>query len=155
MVRKNTETDKPDISTAASPAPSFNINDPAFQAIHAEAVAARLSVIEADKQATAKPAKSEKSIKIELATIRAFKRLGYGIVRPRIDVMTFRRWLAEGYRPMEGSKAVRIAGLRLFHKSQCRPITKEEKAQLAADQKAALARHEAAEKANVVPLVPN
>jgi hypothetical protein len=66
------------------------------------------------------------SAKNELATIRAFKKAGYGVVVPHKDVKTFNRFLAEGLRPKEDSKSLKVSGLRLFHISQCRPLSAEE-----------------------------
>ena len=63
-----------------------------------------------------------------MRTISAFKKKGYGIVKPHEDVRTFNKWVAAGFRPREGEHAVKVQNLRLFHKSQCRPLTKEEAA---------------------------
>jgi hypothetical protein len=159
-VRKNEtskapEAAKADISKAASPVPSFNPNDPAFQAILAQAVQARLALMQAEKPAKLSVAgKTEKQIKSEMACVRAFKRAGFGVVVPHIDTKTFAKWAAEGFRPKEGTKAVKVGAFRLFHRSQLRKLTAEEKEKLVADQKAAIDRHVAAEKAKVVPLNP-
>lgn len=159
-VRKNDTskpiTDKADISKAASPVPSFNPNDPAFQAIVAQAVQARLALMQAEKPAAklSIAGKSEKQIKAELTCIRSFKKAGFGVVKPHEDVKTFNKWAAEGLRPKEGTKAVKVGAFRLFHRSQLRKLTAEEKEKLVADQKAAIDRHVAAEKAKVVPLNP-
>jgi hypothetical protein len=70
--------------------------------------------------------KSEKVIKNELECIRAFKKLGIANVVPKVNVLTFNKWLERGLRPLEGSKAVRVQNLRLWHETQVRPLTKEE-----------------------------
>jgi hypothetical protein len=79
--------------------------------------------------------KSEKSTANEKAAVKAFKKLGI-TAQPRVDTFTFNLWLAKGFRPIEGSKSVRVANLRLFHESQVRPLTAAEtkaaKTQLAA-----------------------
>jgi hypothetical protein len=73
----------------------------------------------------------------------------YGTVTPHVDVKTFNRWVREdGLRPIEKEHAKRVGPLRLFHKSQCRPLTAEE----AAGFKAKFAERAAADKAKVVPL---
>ena len=157
-VRKNEtskapEAAKADISKAASPVPSFNPNDPAFQAIVAQAVQARLALMQAEKPTKMPVAgKSEKQIKAELACVRSFKKAGFGVVKPHEDVKTFNKWAAEGFRPKEGTKAVKVGAFRLFHRSQLRKLTADEKEKLVADQKAAIDRHVAAEKAKVVQL---
>jgi hypothetical protein len=69
----------------------------------------------AAQQAKDKPArtsmagKSEQAIKNEIATVRAFKRAGFGNVKPHEDVLTFNKWAAKGFRPKEGSKSVKVA----------------------------------------------
>jgi hypothetical protein len=49
------------------------------------------------------------------------------LVRPNEDTFTFNRWLSKDMRPKEGSKAVKVANLRLFCSKQVRPLTPEEK----------------------------
>jgi hypothetical protein len=70
-------------------------------------------------------AKGGGSDKIDAAVVRAFKRVGFDHVTPT-NVMTFNRWVSEGYRPREGEKSVKVKRWRLFHKSQLRPLTKAE-----------------------------
>jgi hypothetical protein len=55
------------------------------------------------------------SDKIDAAVVRAFKRADFDHVTPRADVMTFNRWVSEGYRPREGEKSVKAKRWRLFH----------------------------------------
>jgi hypothetical protein len=62
----------------------------------------------------------------ELAIRRAFKRAGFGVVDPKEDVRTMPLWLSRGYRPLEGSMAVRVHGARLWHRSQVRPLIEAE-----------------------------
>ena len=116
----------------ASPPVTF---DPAIvNQMIAEAVAVALRAQQAEfaqAMAAAKPAasgKSDQSSKNELKTIAVFKKAGYGVVKPKVDVKTFNLWVAEGLRPKEGEHAKKINNLRLFHRSQCRPLTAEEKA---------------------------
>lgn len=114
--------------------PSFDLNDPTLKEIMAQAVAAALAAQRAEllqamaDQQQAKPAngKSDVSAKNDLAVLRVFKKAGYQDVKPRQNVLTFNRWLELGRRPSEGSKSLKINGLRLFHLSQTRPLTKEE-----------------------------
>jgi hypothetical protein len=85
--------------------------------------------------------KTEKAIKNEIQTVRAFKRIGINAT-PHVDTFTFNIWISKGMRPKEGSKSVRVNNLRLFHKSQCRPITKDELKAMKEQQTAAIKRHE-------------
>jgi len=66
--------------------------------------------------ASGKPAtngKSEKSIRNEIAVVKAFKKAGFGDVKPHVDVKTFnKRMLDDGLRPAEGSMSIRVAHLR-------------------------------------------
>jgi hypothetical protein len=119
----------------------------ALKAVIAEAVALAMAGKKADGKAAAQAGKSERSLKNEIAVVKAFKKAGFGDVRPHIDVKTFNRWVAEGLRPIEGSKSLKIKNLRLFHRTQCRAITLEEKAALQAQSDAAVARHDADAKA--------
>ena len=127
----------------------------ALQAVIAQAVAAALAQSKAKPSASATKldGKSERSIKNEIAVVRAFKKAGFGNVTPHVDVMTFNRWVAAGFRPIEGTKSTKVKNLRLFHKTQVRSITAEEKSALAESQKAAIERHAAKSEGNVVPMV--
>ena len=151
MVRKTTpETPKASATQTANPPVTFDMNDPAFQAIVAQAVAARLAAIEAEKPAKiAIAGKSEQAVKNEIQTVRAFKKIGIKAT-PHVDTFTFNKWISMGYRPKEGSKSVRVNNLRLFHKSQCRPITSAELKAMKEQQSAAIKRHDA----KVTPLHP-
>jgi hypothetical protein len=82
--------------------------------------------IKIDQAVKAVAGRSEKTVKNELEAIKAFKKLGI-VAKPRIDTFTFNLWLAKGFRPIEGSKSVRVANLRLFHETQVRPLTAAEK----------------------------
>ncbi len=112
---------------AATPPVTFNLQDPVFQQILAQAVEARLAAMQAEKPQKLIAGKSETQIKLELATIKAFRKLGITDVKPRENVLTFNRWVAAGFRPVEGSKAVKVANLRLFHASQVRKLTSEDR----------------------------
>jgi hypothetical protein len=64
--------------------------------------------------------------KAELAIRSAFKRAGFRVVDPKKDVGTMPLWLMKGYRRLEGSMAVRVHGVRLWHRSQVRPLIESE-----------------------------
>jgi hypothetical protein len=133
----------------------------------AELAALKAGLIESnkaklDKIAKAKPAtmsiagKTERSIKNEIETVRAFKRAGFGNVTCHVDVLTFNKWMAQGLRPIPGSKSLKVGNLRLFHRSQCAAVSPAEKAANAKQQAAAVARHDkTAKTAKVVPINAN
>ena len=138
----------PDTTTtqAETGQPTFNLEDPTLKLIVAQAVATALAEQKAEIQealaakSTAMNGRSDRSMLNEIAVVKAFKKAGFGNVKPHEDVRTFNRWMAAGYRPIEGSKSLKIKNLRLFHKSQCRPITAEEKQAMQEQSDAALAR---------------
>jgi len=75
--------------------------------------------------------KANSAAAMEAAVVKAFKRSGFQDVQPRVNCLTFNKWIEKGMRPKEGEKAVKVKNLRLFHQSQCRPLTKEDRAALA------------------------
>jgi hypothetical protein len=135
----------------------------ALQAVIAQAVAEALKL-----QGKAKPSrggnaiptsasgvngKTERSIQNEIKCVKAFKRAGFKDAVPHVNVKSFRRWAADGFRPLEGSKSVKVGNLRLFHVSQVRALTVEEKAAMQEQSDAAVARYEAAQTvSNVTPI---
>jgi hypothetical protein len=106
----------------------------------------------ATKAMAAKPATTSKSAENLAATVRAFKKLGIKDIQPHVNILTFRKWTEAGYRPKEGSKAAKVGGLRLWHVSQVRALTKEEIKNLK-DQPEAAAKRQA-KSATVTPLHP-
>src|SRR5712664_2783823 len=112
-----------------------------------EAVAAKA---QAQNTVAAMSGKSERSAANELAVVRAFKKAGYGIVTPRINVKTFRRWVEEdGRRVVEGCKSTKVRRLRLFHISQTRSLEAEELEAIKEQKSASVARQEASK---VIPI---
>jgi len=134
------------------------VNDPALQAMLAQAVAVALAAQKAEivtsmpaKAATPKlsvAGKTERAIKNEIQTVRIFHRAGFKDAKPHVNVLTYRKWLEKGRRPLEGSKALRVSNLRLWHVSQTRPITTEELKATKDQQQAAIKRHGA----KVIPI---
>src|SRR6266481_6120895 len=100
-------TTKPEAKPVGSPPVTFDVNDPAFQAILAQAVAVALAAEKAERieaaKATALNGKSEQSIKNEIQTVRAFKKIGIKAT-PHVDTFTFNKWVSMGLRPKEGSR---------------------------------------------------
>src|ERR1700732_4565115 len=146
---RTTKTTTPEGTTnAANPPVSFSAEE--LQRVIAQATAAAVAEATASLRAEMQAAlaaktpavsgKGDRSIENEIAVVKAFKKAGFENVKPHEDVRTFNRWLAAGYRPMEGSKSLKVKNLRLFHKSQCRPITAEEKQAMQEQADAALAR---------------
>jgi len=84
----------------------------------AEAVAAALGKAASVPKNTLVDGKTEASLKIDILVVKAFKRAGFGEVQPRVDVMTYNKWLASGHKVKPGEKATKIKQFRLFHKSQ-------------------------------------
>ena len=123
--------------------PSVTFTKAALERVIAEAVALAMAGKKADTKAAAQAGKSEKSIQNEVKTARAFKKAGFADAVPHVNVKTFNRWMAEGRRPIEGSKSIKVSNLRLFHISQTRAITIEEREAMQAQSDAAVARHEA------------
>jgi hypothetical protein len=113
--------------------PTFDINDPVLQKIIAEAVAARMA---AEKAAQ----KSADGSKIDTTIVRAFEKKGFKDIvlldrtktlaqQPDVTVLTFQKWMELGRKVKEGEHSLKIRGyqVRLFHKSQTRIATTEER----------------------------
>lgn len=138
--------------TVASPAVTFDINDPAFQKILAEAVAARMAVeqpVKADKP------KTDQSAQNEWLAKKAFAKRGFTDVRPNQNVFTYNRWLQQGYRVKAGEHAVKCGVLRLFHVTQVEAMNAKDKAEALAALKAKTTAREAKAAGKVVPLGPS
>jgi hypothetical protein len=103
--------------TATQPAPTFTLEQ------MEEYVRQAVERIPAVKAAASK---ADGTAKMEELTVRAFKRAGYDNIEPRKNILTYRRWLAEGRIVIEGQKAVRVKSLALFHVSQTRPMVAED-----------------------------
>ena len=52
--------------------------------------------------------KTEQQLRTEVAVCRAFKKAGYGEVKPREDVRTYGKWAEAGYKVKTGERAVRV-----------------------------------------------
>jgi hypothetical protein len=153
MSRKNTTNTT--IEAAANPVPT--LSPQALQALIEEVTALRSAVAKAEANASvpkvSMAGKTEQQIKNEIATVRAFKKLGI-TAKPHVDTFTFNKWVSKGFRPKEGSKSIKAGGLRLFHVSQVRKLTADE-LKAREDQPAAAAAQKAKGKgATVTPLHP-
>lgn len=126
------------------PTNTVSFSPEALQAVIAEAVKLALAGKQADAKAANSNGKTERSVQNEIKTVRAFKKAGFADAIPHKNVKTFNRWMAEGRRPIEGTKCIKVSNLRLFHVSQTRAISVEEREALQAQSDAAVARHEQA-----------
>jgi hypothetical protein len=103
--------------------------------------------------------RTEQQLKIDIMVVKAFKKAGFGDVKPREDVQTYNRWLANGFKVKPGERATKIKQFRLFHKSQVEFVgippkeeapTKAEVEGFIADQKAKAETLKAATKPTLV-----
>ena len=114
-----------------------------------EAMAAQPAEAKTAK-ASAINGRTEKSIQNEVRAVRAFQRAGFKDAKPHVNILTFNKWAEKGYRPIEGSKSLKVKNLRLFHVSQVRKLTADEVKATKEQQQAAIKRHDA----KVTPLHP-
>ncbi len=103
------------------------------------------------KPAVATNGHSTKSAENEWKTKKVFAKAGFKDPQPNVNILTFNRWIAKGFRPVEGSKSLKVNNLRLFHVSQVRPLSKEEIKAMKAQSEAADKRQKSA---NVTELHP-
>jgi hypothetical protein len=75
------------------------------------------------------PKADRAKVDYDALAIKAFRKAGYGEVKPRIDTKTYNLWLAEGFRVKPGEKSIAVKQLRLFHRSQCEAMSASEKRQ--------------------------
>lgn len=79
----------------------------------------------ASAKASPKPATKTSTWNVEEAAVKAAEKAGFPGAKPRVDLLTAKGWLAKGFRPKAGTKAVRVKkpgsagkGMPLFHKDQ-------------------------------------
>jgi hypothetical protein len=156
MSRKTPETPAKNEAPAAA---TFTLE--AVEKIVAESLAKQraeflAAMAEQQQAAKAEPAKmaiagkTERAIANEIAAVRAFHRAGFKDAKPHVNILTFNKWAEKGYRPIEGSKSLKVKNLRLFHVSQVRKLTADEVKATKEQQQAAIKRHDA----KVTPLHP-
>jgi hypothetical protein len=66
--------------------------------------------------------KAERRSKVDEQTLVAFKAKGYKDVQPRVNVMTYDKWIENGRRVRKGEKSVKCGSWPLFHLEQTDPI---------------------------------
>lgn len=50
--------------------------------------------------------------------VEAFTKAGYADVQPRVNVLTYDKWLEKGRRVRKGEKSIRVGNFALFHLDQ-------------------------------------
>ncbi len=93
---------------------------------------------------SAKPAKRKvpTSADNDTLAIKIFTKAGFTDIQPRVNLLTFRKWVELGRRPIEKSKALKVNNLRLWHITQTRIMTKAELKALKEQAAAATVRRE-------------
>ena len=127
----NRKTPETPTTQAETRQPTFDLNDPVFKEILAQAVAAAMAAKEAEK-----PAKD--AAKMDATIIRAFERKGYKNVvlfdrnkllveQPDCTVLTYKKWVELGRKVKKGEKAISVKQFSLFHKDQTAIMTAAER----------------------------
>lgn len=133
--------------TSASP-PRYGQFDEAIRALQQKAVdSPETQPTPPAEQASGEAAPSSS---YQLAVAQAFARAGYADAAVKVNVFTFRQWLAHGRCVQRGQKAVRVdiqvprgkpvtmvtKPIWLFHESQTRPLTEPRDVQAQPESKA-------------------
>jgi hypothetical protein len=71
---------------------------------------------------SALPRADRERVDYDALAIKAFRKAGYGEVKPRIDTKTYNLWIADGVKVKSGEHATKVRNLRLFHRSQVEPV---------------------------------
>src|SRR5262245_65414668 len=87
------------------------------------------AAIHEHEQNKALKAQANSSAEMDRLTVAAFKRKGFANVTPRVDVLTYAKWVEKGFKVKEGEHAIKVKNLRLFCAAQVQPITKAEQAE--------------------------
>ncbi len=66
--------------------------------------------------------KAERRTKVDEVTVANFKAKGYKDVQPRVNVMTYDKWIENGRRVRKGEKSVKCGSWPLFHLDQTDPL---------------------------------
>lgn len=112
-------TDKQNVSVTATE----------LAAMIAQAVAAALPAKKAkaagekkERKPLTDEQKAERRAKVDEQTVANFKAKGYKDVQPRVNVMTYDKWIESGRRVRKGEKSVKCGSWPLFHLDQTDPI---------------------------------
>ena len=104
-----------------------------LQAMIATAVATALTSAKTSKKGVKakgrKPLTDEQraanKAKVEAETVKNFKAAGYEDVQPRVNVMTYNKWIENGRRVKKNEKAIKCGSFPLFHVDQTEPLVPE------------------------------
>ena len=55
--------------------------------------------------------------------IKVFEKAGFKDVKPRVNVLTYNKWIEKGRKVKKGEKSHRVNGFSLFHEAQTEPLT--------------------------------
>lgn len=58
----------------------------------------------------------------DLECVKVFTEKGYANVQPRVNVMTYNKWIEAGRKVKKGEKSVKVGAFSLFHKDQTEEI---------------------------------
>jgi hypothetical protein len=131
--------------------PPVTLTPEAFKTLMDEMASLKAALAAKPAVEPAQPGKIDQSAANAWAAKKAFVKKGYKDAEPNVNILTFNKWVALGMRPAEGQHALRVANLRLFHKSQCRPLTKAEAGEFAKKFKEAAADKRSAKVVNISP----
>lgn len=68
----------------------------------------------------------------DAAAVKAFREKGFQDVQPRVNVMTYNKFIEQGLRVRKGEKSTKVGPFALFHISQTDPIDDSAAEQVAA-----------------------
>ena len=114
--------------------PTVQMSKEELVALIAAAVAAATPAKKAKGAKGDKPARKLKTEeekqtsrdKTDQATLANFKAKGYHDVQPRINIMTYNKWIEHGRRVKKGEKSTICGSFALFHVAQTEAITAPE-----------------------------
>jgi hypothetical protein len=102
--------------------PNVTFSPEQLQAVIAQA-------IREHEESKAQKAQADSSDEMDRLCVKAFKRSGFQDVQPRVNILTYGKWVEKGFRVKPGEQSIKVRNLRLFHASQVEPISKKEQAE--------------------------
>lgn len=99
----------------------------------ADSIAAAMAAQKAAKPPAAKRGrkpltdeeKAKNRAKTDEETVKNFQKAGYKDVQPRVNVLTYNKWLEQGRRVKKGEKSIKCGSFPLFHLDQTEPVATE------------------------------
>lgn len=58
----------------------------------------------------------------DAAAVEAFTKAGFKDVQPRVNVLTYNKWIAAGFKVKKGQKSIKVNNFPLFHQDQVEPL---------------------------------